>query len=275
MKLQSSTICREGFPKDEDEENPEEDLNEVSHVEDLNETFDEDEVLIYALPLDEDIQAFAPSTYQEENMMSCDPFEDLNDTLFHEFGSEEVLEEPLDETNPFKMRQTKHSVLRIKPLVMKRRQRGMYIKRKKNYDESQHVETSLSLLSLDEGEVVQPCFPPVHEIEESISLNDEEIQDPVEAALASILPAHKDKEMVIFSHIGGLMKEIVNMVDENIDTFIQTGRHTWDFGRFIFDRDPIYDIDGSSQRKGVDLSCLEDWSSLPIIFVCIPMIIIC
>jgi hypothetical protein len=57
----------------------------------------------------------------------------------------------------------------------------MYIKRKKNFDESQHVETSLSFLLLDEGEVVQPFFPPVHDVEEAISLNDEEIEDPVEA----------------------------------------------------------------------------------------------
>jgi hypothetical protein len=32
--------------------------------------------------------------------MSCDPFEDLDDTLFHDFGSEEVLEETLDMTDP-------------------------------------------------------------------------------------------------------------------------------------------------------------------------------
>jgi hypothetical protein len=58
-------------------------------------------VLIYALPLDEDIQASVPPAHQEENMMSCDPFEDLDDTLFHDFGSEEVLEEPLDATDLF------------------------------------------------------------------------------------------------------------------------------------------------------------------------------
>jgi hypothetical protein len=105
-------------------------------------------------------------------MMSCDPFEDLNDTLFHDFGSEEVLEEPLDATYLFERRKTKHYVLRIKPLAMKRRWRGMYIKRKKNPDEVQHVETSLSLLPLDEGEVVQTCLPPAHEDEEMISLDD-------------------------------------------------------------------------------------------------------
>jgi hypothetical protein len=78
---------------------------------------------------------------------------------------------------------------------------------------------------------------------------------------ASVLPAHEDKEMVIFSHIDGLMKEPLDMVDEHIDTFIQTGRRRWDFGHLIFYRDPIYDIEGSSQAKGVELSSSEDWSS--------------
>jgi hypothetical protein len=32
-------------------------------------------------------------------------------------------------------------------------------------------------------------------------------------------------------------------------------------GCFIIDRDPIYDIEGSSQEKGVELSSSEDWSS--------------
>jgi hypothetical protein len=48
-------LCREGFPIYEDEENIEEYPDEVSHVEDLDETFDENEELISSLPLDEDI----------------------------------------------------------------------------------------------------------------------------------------------------------------------------------------------------------------------------
>jgi len=54
---------------------------------DLNETFDEDKVLIYALPFDEDIQASVPPAHQEENMMSCNPLEDLDDTLSHDLES--------------------------------------------------------------------------------------------------------------------------------------------------------------------------------------------
>jgi hypothetical protein len=165
----------------------------------------------------------------------------------------------LDATDPFERRQTKHSILRIKPLEMKTRWRG--IKGKKKVDESQRVETSLSLLLLDEGEVVQPCFLHADEVEEEISPNGEEIEDPVEASLAPALPPHKDKEMVIFGHNDGHMKETLDMVDDHIDTFIQTGRDTWDFCCFIFYRDPIYDIEGSSQVKGFESSPSEDYFS--------------
>jgi hypothetical protein len=126
----------------------------------------------------------------------------------------------LDAIDPFGKGKIKHSVLRIKPLVMKRRWRNMSIKRKKNSDEPQHVETSLSLLPLDEGEVVQPCFPHVHEVEEAVSLNDEGFGDPVEVIVDFVLPAHEDKEMVIFTHIVGHMKKTLDMVDVHIYTFI-------------------------------------------------------
>ena len=42
------------------------------------------------------------------------------------------------------------------------------------------------------------------------------------------------------------------MVDEHIDTLIHTGRKRWDFGHLIFDRDPIYDIEGTPQEKGFE-----------------------
>jgi hypothetical protein len=45
---------------------------------------------------DEDIQAVIPPTHQEENIMSYDPFKDLDDNLFHDPRSEGALEEPLD-----------------------------------------------------------------------------------------------------------------------------------------------------------------------------------
>jgi hypothetical protein len=53
-----------------------------------DETFNEDEVLVSNLSFYEDIQASVPPVHQEENMMSCNPLEDLDDTSFHYFVSE-------------------------------------------------------------------------------------------------------------------------------------------------------------------------------------------
>ena len=68
--------------------------------------------------------------------------------------------------------------------------------------------------------------------------------------------------MVIFNYIDGFMKEPLDLVDEHIDTFIQTGRRRWDVGHLIFYGDSIYDIEGSSQAKGVKLAPPGKWSSL-------------
>jgi hypothetical protein len=61
-------------------------------------------------------------------------------------------------TNILKENKAKNYALIIKPLVMKRRWRGLYIKRKKNYDKAQHVEALLSLIPFDEGEIVQHFY---------------------------------------------------------------------------------------------------------------------
>jgi hypothetical protein len=80
------------------EESYQEDLDD--RVRNPDKTFDEDKVLIPYLPLDEDIKAIVSPTDQEDNIVSGDPFEDLDDILFHDLGSEEVLEEKLDMIDP-------------------------------------------------------------------------------------------------------------------------------------------------------------------------------
>jgi hypothetical protein len=50
----------------------------------------------------------------------------------------------------------------------------MSIRRKNNYDKVENIKAPLSLLLLDEGEVVQPFPPLAHDVEEVISLEDEE-----------------------------------------------------------------------------------------------------
>jgi hypothetical protein len=150
-------------------------------------------------------------------------------------------------TCPLKKGKTNHFAVRIKPRLMMRQWKSMPMKRKKNLDEAQHVEESLSFLSPDE-------------VEESTNLS-EEFEDHVEATPVSSLPAHGDKHIVIFNHDNALMKEPLDMVDEHIDTFIQTDRHRWDLGHLIFYRDPIYDIEGRPQEKGFALSSSKDYFS--------------
>jgi hypothetical protein len=96
---------------------------------------------------------------------------------------------------------------------------------------------------------------PVHEVVETTILSDE-FEDLVKSPPTYGLPTHEDKEIVI--HANGLMKEHLDIVDENIETFIQTGRRRWDFGRLIFYIEPIYDIEGRPQEKGFELSSSEE-----------------
>ena len=51
------------------------------------------------------------------------------------------------------------------------------------------------------------------------------------------------------------------MVDDHIDTFIHIQRRRMNLGHFNFDGDPIYDIEGSTQEKGFELSSSDDYFS--------------
>jgi hypothetical protein len=94
--------------------------------------------------------------------------------------------------------------------------------------------TSVSIFSLDEGEVIHPCLPPTHE----------------------------DKKIIIGSNnTDDLVEDPSDVVDQHIDDFIHVGRHRWDVVCFTFDKDPIYNVEGSSQTKQVEFSSSEDWSS--------------
>jgi hypothetical protein len=184
--------------------------------------------------------------------MCCDPFEDLDDSLFHDLESEEVSEETLDMTYPLEEKKEKSYALIINPPMMKSKWRGLSIKIKKNHDKAPHIEALLSLILLDKGKVVQPCLPP--NVEEVITIDDEEFEGPVEKVHASTPPTYKDENMVILIHIDGLVKVPFDMVDEPIDTFIQIGRCKWDISYLKFDRDHIYEIEGNSQEEGVSSS---------------------
>jgi hypothetical protein len=90
------TLCRKGFPIDD--ETIDEEKLEDPNGEDPDETYDEDEVS--SLPIDEDIQTYAPPTHQEENMISYNPFENFDDALFHDCGNEENCQMVLNEVFP-------------------------------------------------------------------------------------------------------------------------------------------------------------------------------
>jgi hypothetical protein len=59
-----------------------------------------DEVSTCAPPSDEAILEPFPPAQQEDNKVSCFPFQDFDDTLFHDLGNEEEMDEPLGILNP-------------------------------------------------------------------------------------------------------------------------------------------------------------------------------
>jgi hypothetical protein len=59
----------------------------------------EDEVLVFAPPFDEVIQASIPPAQEEENVVSHFPFQVFDDALFYDSEGEEI-EEPLDVLDP-------------------------------------------------------------------------------------------------------------------------------------------------------------------------------
>jgi hypothetical protein len=70
--------------------------------------------------------------------------------------------------------------------------------------------------------------------------------------LSSTVPFKEDEviqsceEVINFYDADEIMEQPPDTIDDHIDDFIQIGRCTWDLGCFIFYRDPIYDIEGTS-----------------------------
>jgi hypothetical protein len=67
--------------------------------------------------------------------------------------------------------------------------------------------------------------------------------------------------MISLNDANDLLEYLFDVVDQHIDDFIHVGRHRWDVVYFIFDRDPIYEVEYGPQEKGVELSFSEDRSS--------------
>jgi hypothetical protein len=54
------------------------------------------------------------------------------------------------------------------------------------------------------------------------------------------------------------MEHPSDTIDNHIDDFICVWEHGWDISCFGFDKDPIYDIEGSFQIKNAEIFPLED-----------------
>jgi hypothetical protein len=90
-------------------------------------------------------------------------------------------------------------------------------------------ETLVSIISLDEGEVLLP-------------------------------PTHEDEEMINRSNMDDPMEDPSYMVDQHIDDFMHVGRRRWGVGCIVFYGDPTYDFKCSSQAKEFEFPSSEDWS---------------
>jgi len=78
----------------------------------------------------------------------------------------------------------------------------------------------------------------------------------LDETLVSIL--HLEEDEVVKPY-----EEVISpndIIDQHIDYFIRVGRHRWDMACIIFDKDPIYDIAGSS-RMNAELSPSVKWYS--------------
>jgi len=90
----------------------------------------------------------------------------------------------------------------------------------------------VSIISIDEDEVVQPHVP----------------------------PAQKDEEVISMKDVDVFNGYLSNMVDQHLDDFRLVRRRIWDVSCFNFDRIPIYDIEVGSRANGVESSSSENWS---------------
>ena len=55
------------------------------------------------------------------------------------------------------------------------------------------------------------------------------------------------------------MEQPSDRVDDHIDDFICVRKRGWDIGCFSFDRNPIFDVEGSYQLKNTEIFPLEDY----------------
>jgi hypothetical protein len=176
-----------------------------------------DEVLMCAPPFDEAIREPTPPVQEEEDEVSHFPFQVFDDTSFYNSEGEEE-REPLDKIDPhYEVEETSHE-----------------------------DETMMHALPFDEvirvleapaqEEVNTVSYFPFQEFDDAL-FYDLESEEVLDEPLDVLSPSCYDKDD--------------DFVD-NIDEFVHVGKRKWDV--IGYDGDPIYDIEGHSQKLPLQIS---------------------
>jgi hypothetical protein len=167
-----------------------------------------DEVSTCAPPSDEAIHEPFPPAQQEENEVSCFPFQDFDNTLFHDSKSEGEVESSNEVDLPCCTVEDEGATHEDETMM--------------------HVEDTQVLKAPAQEETNMVSYPPLQNFDDSLLYdlgNEEEMDEPLNVLNPSCYDTDSD------------------IVD--IDEFIHVGRRKWDV--VGFDMDPIYDIENHFQ----------------------------
>jgi hypothetical protein len=72
----------------------------------------------------------------------------------------------------------------------------------------------------------------------------------VKLSILSFLLHMNIKKIIGFNDTNDLVEDPSEVVDQHVDDFIHVRRHIWEVVCFNFDKYPIYDVEGSSKKRG-------------------------
>jgi hypothetical protein len=202
-----SLVSLENFIVDFQEGEGEQTMDQHRTAEDMVEELEpkqNDEVSTCAPPSDKAIHEPFPPTQQEENEVSCFPFQDFDNTFFHDSESEGEVESSNEVDLPCCTVEDEGAAHEDETVV--------------------HVEDTQVLKDPGQEETNTVSYPPLQNFDDSLLYdlgNEEEINEPLNVLNPSCYDTNSD------------------IVD--IDQFIHVGRRKWDV--VGFDMDPIYDIE--------------------------------
>jgi hypothetical protein len=177
---------------------------------------EQDDEMSTCPPPDEAIHEPFPSAQEEENEVSCFPFQDCDNTLFHDSESEGEMESSNEVDLPCCTVENEGATHEDE-IVM-------------------HVEDTQILKAPAQEETNKVSYPPLQNFDNSL-LYDVGDEEEINESLKASNPACYDTDS--------------DMVD-NIDEFIHFGRRRWDV--VGYDMDPIYDIESHFQVLPLQIS---------------------